>query len=140
MQPPEALTGTIRTGWSTLLARTAGSILLFELVSGLAITFGRFHPAIQWGLLLHTVVGVLTVAPLAWYCVRHWKDYREQALSDVLLLGYVGTGALTICLASGLLVTWQALLGVRTSQSWRYIHLISTLLLLAAALAHIVIA
>jgi len=140
MQSSEPLGGAIRTGWSTVLARVAAAILLFELVSGLAITFGPFHPAIQWGLLLHTIVGVITIAPLAWYFVRHWKDYSDQALSDVLLLGYIGIGALAICMISGLLVTGQALLGVRTSPGLRYTHLVSTLLTLAASVPHVLIA
>ncbi len=131
---------SIRTGWSTVLARAVGAILVFELVSGLAITFGPFHPAIQWGLLLHTIAGILSIAPLAWYFARHWKDYADQAMSDVLLLGYVGLGALAICEVSGLLVTGQALLGVRTSPSLRYTHLVSALLTLAASVPHILIA
>lgn len=140
MQSPEVLAGHVRAGWSTALARAAAAILLFELVSGLAITFGPFRPAMEWGLLLHTVAGVITIAPLAWYFVRHWKDYSDQALSDVLLLGYVGIGALAVCLLSGLLVTGQALLGVRTSPWLRYAHLISTFLTLAASVPHILIA
>jgi Cytochrome c554 and c-prime len=139
MQSSESL-GSVRTGWSTVLARVAAAILLFELVSGLTITFGPFHPAIQWGVLLHTLAGILTIAPLAWYFVRHWKGYADQALSDVLLLGYVGLGALAICEVSGLLVTGQALLGVRTSPVLRYTHLVSTLLTLAASVPHILIA
>jgi hypothetical protein len=129
-----------RTGWSSGLPRAAAAILLFELVSGLAITFGPFHPTVEWGVLLHTLIGVLTIAPLVWYCVRHWRDYRDQALSDVLLLGYVGVGALAICLISGLVVTGQALVSVKTSPWLRYVHLISTLLTLAAAGPHIFIA
>jgi hypothetical protein len=140
MQSPEPPASRVRAGWSTVLARTAGAILLFELVSGLAITFGPFRPAMEWGLLLHTVAGVILIAPLAWYFVRHWKDYSDQALSDVLLLGYVGIGALAVCATSGLLVTWQALLGVRTSPWLRYVHLISTLLTVAATVPHILIA
>jgi hypothetical protein len=140
MQTLEPFPGGIRAGWSTGLARAAAAILLFELVSGLAITLGPFHPAMQWSLLLHTIAGVLTIVPLVWYCVRHWKDYSDQALSDVLLLGYVGIGALAICLVSGLLVTGQALLGVKTSAWLRYAHLISTLLALAATVPHILIA
>ncbi|HEU5400452.1 MAG TPA: multiheme c-type cytochrome, partial [Terriglobales bacterium] len=118
------------------MSRTAGAILLFELVSGLAITFGPFHPTIEWGLLLHTIVGVATLAPLAWYIVRHWQDYSDQALSDVVVLGYVGGGALILCLLSGAIVTAQALFGIRTSPGLRYTHLISTLLLLAAVVPH----
>ena len=129
-----------RTGWTTFLSRTASAILFLELVSGLAITFGPFHPAIEWSVLLHTVVGVLTLVPLIWYCVAHWKHYRDQALSDVLLLGYVGLGAFVVCLISGLLIMGQALVSVRTSPWLRYTHLASTLLAFAAGGAHILIA
>ena len=129
-----------QTGWSSILSRTAAAILLFELISGLAVTFGPFHPAIEWGLLLHTVVGTLTIAPLVWYFARHWKNYSDQAMSDVLLLGYVGISTLGICLLSGLALTWQALLTVKTSQVLRYTHLVSTLLTMAATIPHILIA
>ena len=70
----------LRTGWSTLLSRLAAAALLFETVSGLVITFGPFHPAVEWTVLTHTLLGVLTFAPLVWYLVRHWQDYADQAL------------------------------------------------------------
>jgi hypothetical protein len=129
-----------RRGWSGWLARAAAAILLFEFVSGLAITVGPFHPAVEWGLLLHTIAGVLTTALLTWYFVRHWKDYANQALSDVLLLGYVGLGALAVCLLSGLAVTWQGLFAMKTTPWLRYAHLVSTLLAFAASVPHIFIA
>ena len=129
----------VRTGWAPLLARTAAAIILFESISGLAITFGPFHPANEWGLLLHTVAGVAGLVPLIWYFVQHWRDYRGQAMSDVLLLGYTGLVALAICVLSGLAITWQGLLATHTSAALRYIHLISTLVVLAAAIPHILI-
>ena len=130
----------IRVGWSSTLSRVVAGVLLFEIISGLAVSFGRFSPAIEWGLILHTALGPLAVAPFAWYLVKHWKDYTDQALSDVLLLGYVGAGALAVCVITGLLVTGQALIGIRTSPPLRYIHLASTLLTLAATVPHIFIA
>src|SRR5215472_2605742 len=129
-----------RTGWFSVLSKTASAILLFELLSGLTITFGPFHPAIEWSVVLHTIVGVVTLAPLVWYSAAHWKEYRDQALSDVLLLGYVGLGALAVCLLSGLFVMAQALVSVKTSAWLRYTHLTSTLLALVAGGAHIFIA
>ena len=66
MQSVEPLARHIRAGWSTTLARAAAAILLLELVSGLAITLGPFHPAMEWNLLLHTIVGAVTIAPLVW--------------------------------------------------------------------------
>ena len=140
MQPSESLARRVRTGWSTVLARATASILLFEVVSGLAVTFGPFHPAIEWGLLLHTILGLAAIAPLAWYFAWHWKNYADQALNDVLLLGYVGLGALAICEISGLWLTGQAVFGIRTSPWLRYTHLTSTLLTLAATIPHLVIA
>src|SRR5215467_9462645 len=140
MQLPGAAEKPRRTGWSSVLSKTAAAILLFELLSGLAITFGPFHPVIEWSVLLHTIVGVVTLVPLVWYSAAHWKEYRDQVLSDVLLLGYVGLGALAVCLLSGLFVMGQALVSVKTSPWLRYTHLTSTVLALPAGGAHIVIA
>ena len=140
MEHSAAARGNARTGWSAALSRAAGAILFFELVSGLAITFGPFHPVIEWNLLLHTIVGILTLAPLVWYFTRHFEDYSCQTWSDVLLLGYVAMGALAVCLLSGLAVTGQALFGSHTSPWLRYTHLISTLLTLTASIPHILIA
>ena len=80
------------------------------------------------------------IAPLAWYFAWHWKDYADQALSDVLLLGYVGIGALAICAASRTAGD-RASTARREDFAWlRYVHLISTLLTLAASVPHILIA
>ncbi len=122
-----------------MLARATAALLLFELVSGLAITFGPFHPAVEWGLLAHTLIGLVALAPIAWYLARHWEDYARQAMSDVLLLGYVGLAALAICVLTGLVVTWQGLLATRTTPWLRYLHLISALFAVVASVPHIVI-
>jgi len=127
-------------GWSSLLSRGVGAVLLFELVSGLAVTFGPFHPVVEWGLIFHTIFGSLSVGPVYWYFVRHWRTYRSQAMSDALLLGYAGACVLTICILSGLILTGQALFGVKTWAWLRYLHLISTLLGVAATLPHLVLA
>jgi hypothetical protein len=115
MQIADTTASRIRIGLASALARFTAAILLFELLSGLAVTFGPFHPAIEWGLLLHTVIGFAALAPLAWYFVTHWQDHGHQALSDVTFLGYAGVVTLFVCAASGLAVTWQGLLGTHTT-------------------------
>ena len=115
------------SGWSSLLSRGIGAALFFELVSGLAVTFGPFHPVIEWGLIFHTLLGILAVGPVCWYFIRHWRTYRSQAMSDVLLLGYAGAAVLAVCILSGVILTGQALFGVKTWAWLRYLHLISTL-------------
>ena len=123
---PARGSAVVRTGWGSFLARLSMAVLLFEALTGLLITFAPFHPTVQWGLVLHTLVGVLTLLPVAWYYVAHFLDYRHYAMSHIVLLGWVGVIALLVCSASGVVLTWQGLFGLRTSVFWRQTHLIST--------------
>ncbi|MEK7685894.1 MAG: multiheme c-type cytochrome [Verrucomicrobiota bacterium] len=137
MENPSNTTKQLRTGWASWLAKASMAALLFEAVSGLAVTFSPFHPAIQWSVIVHTVIGAVTLLPLAWYCWQHLLDYRRYAFSHIVLLGYVGLLALLICSLSGVVVTWQGLLDIRTSGFWRKTHLISTFATLGAILPHV---
>ena len=140
MQANEAEVVKTHSGWSSSLARFTGGVLLFELISGLAITVGPFHPANQWNLLLHTTVGILTLLPVTWYFVRHWQEYSSQAISDVKLLGYVAIVAVAVCAVSGLVVTYQGLFALRTTPWMRYLHLISTVVVVLTTVPHLVLA
>jgi cytochrome c554/c'-like protein len=129
----------LHTGWSARLSTVAGATLLLLTASGLAVTLGPFHPAVEWGLLIHTVVGIATILPLVWYCAVHWLDYRRYQPSPVVLLGYVAGVGLLVCVGSGAVVTWQGITGTRMSSIWRQTHLISTFVTLAGALPHVVL-
>ncbi len=126
----------VRTGWTTRLTRWSVAGLLLLALTGLAVTFGPFHAVVEWTVLLHTVLGVLLLAPIVWYSIAHWRDYKAYKLSDVLLLGYVSAVALLICLLSGVVVTWQGLFGLKMSPLWRNIHLYSTFATLLTGLPH----
>ena len=124
-------------GWASWLAKFSMAALVFEAVSGLAITLAPFHAAVQWSVIVHTAVGALTLFPLAWYCARHWRDYRTHAASHVTLLGYTGLAALVVCSLSGVVLTGQGLFGIRTAGWLRQMHLISTFATLGAILPHL---
>jgi hypothetical protein len=126
------------TGWISSLARVSVAALIFEAVSGLAITCSPFHPAVQWAVIVHSVVGALTLIPLAVYSARHWCQYRAYAPSHVTVLGYVGILALLLCALSGCVLTTQALFGIKTTAVWHQIHLISTFVVVGAVLPHVV--
>ncbi len=134
-----ALERSVHTGWSSWLTRFCLAALLFETVTGLAITFAAFHAAIEWSVLAHAAVGLATLIPITWYLIAHWRDYRHYNFSDELLLGYVAAAALAICALSGLVVTWQGLFGVRMSPLWRDVHLYSTFAMLLTGLPHVVL-
>ena len=42
--------------WESRLARLAMAGIVFEGISGLAITCAPFHPLIQWNVIIHTIV------------------------------------------------------------------------------------
>ncbi|HEX6200922.1 MAG TPA: multiheme c-type cytochrome [Thermoanaerobaculia bacterium] len=128
-----------RTGWTAGLTKLALATLVFETVTGLLITLAPFSAAAEWNVILHTAVGLATLVPLTWYFAVHWLDYKRFSLSDVVLLGYVAVAALLVCSISGLVVTWQGLFAVKMSGVWRNVHLVSTLVALAAALPHVVL-
>jgi hypothetical protein len=130
---------TTKAGWDSILARICMAVLLLEGVTGLAVTLLPFHAAIEWSLLIHTAIGIVTLVPMVWYLVIHWVDYRSYTMSHVILLGYVALAALAICLVSGIVVTWQGLLATRTSPLWRQVHLITTIVVLATMLPHMVL-
>jgi hypothetical protein len=130
-------TNGTRTGWYSWWTRLCLAALLLEAITGLSVTFAPFHPAVEWGLLLHTLLGLVVVVPLTWYTLAHWLDYKKYNLSDAVLLGYVGAVALLTCALSGLVVTWQGLFGIRMSPAWQAVHLYSTYVVLAAAAVHI---
>ncbi|GIX05864.1 MAG: hypothetical protein KatS3mg115_0267 [Candidatus Poribacteria bacterium] len=130
----------LRTGWVSRLARWTLIALTFEAITGLAITFAPFHPAVQWGTVYHTLIGILTLLPLCWYYAVHWLDYKRYALSHVVLLGYVGLTALVLCALSGVVLTVEGIWGIRRSPFWRWFHLTTTFVALGTVIPHILIA
>ncbi len=128
-----------KTGWTSRITRAVVTALLFLTATGLAITFAPFHAWVEWSVLLHTLAGLAFLAPIAWYSVAHWRDYRSYKPSDSVLLGYVSAAAILVCLLSGLVVTWQGLFGVRMDSLWRKVHLYSTLAAASAGLVHVLL-
>ena len=85
-----------------------------------------FSVPTQVTLLLHTIGGLLALLPCLWYLVRHLLRYWRNPLSHLLVLGYVGTAGLALCLVSGAVVTWEAALGRKLDYNWHMIHLVTT--------------
>jgi hypothetical protein len=124
-------------GWHTLPVRIFLASTAALVVSGLAITVGGFGPSIQWTILVHTALGVATTIPLVAYCLGHALACRRHAWSSTTLLGWVAFAGLGGALVSGIVLSVQALMGTRTSVWWRYVHLISTFVLLAGIVPHL---
>lgn len=118
-------------GWHSIRVRVSLASLAVLTITGLAITFAGFGPAVQWTVLIHTALGVLTLVPIVGYSVAHVALYRRHALSSTTLLGWLALAGLVGASASGIVLVFQAVAGTRTSPSWKNAHLVGTVLLLA---------
>jgi hypothetical protein len=127
-------------GWRSTLAKISMAGLLFEILTGLAVTFLPFHPIVQWSIILHTAAGLLITAPLIGYCGAHLWEYRHRAFSQGVLLGYVSLAGILFCIASGVIVTAQGIWHTQTSSLWRQVHLITTFVAIIGVIPHVVFA
>lgn len=126
-----------RGEWRSFLTISASGSLAFLALSGLAIWLLPFSLFTQTTVLVHTAVAVVVLAPVTWYTVRHWLVYRHHPLTYVKLLGYFAALVLVVCTASGIVLTYQSILGVRTGMVWRTVHRWTTVALIALAVAHV---
>lgn len=113
-------------GWRSRLAILAAGYLVFESLTGLLILFAPFSVSAQATVLVHTAAGLLFLAPCAYYLWIHWARYRAKPISHIVVVGYLGLAACAVCLVSGLVVTIQAVWGVRMSYAWDATHIAST--------------
>jgi hypothetical protein len=124
--------------WRSLLAGVTGALLLFATLSGLSIYLLPFSEFNQLSVLLHTGMGLAMLAPVTWYLVRHWLARRGGNLSHYQLLGYAAVALLAICVASGVVVTWQGIVGPRMSYAWDLVHLVSGIAAALFVIVHLI--
>ncbi|MDP6541853.1 MAG: cytochrome b/b6 domain-containing protein, partial [Phycisphaerales bacterium] len=111
--------------WRSTLTGISSGFLLYETVTGLAIMLLPFSPFNQFNVLLHTVLGIAMIIPVIWYCIRHWAVRRKGKLSHYQLLGYISVALLLACFVSGIVLTWQGIVGPVIGATWDMVHLVS---------------
>ena len=80
--------------WRSAGAAVSGCLLLYLTLSGFAIYFLPFAEFTQLTVVVHTVVGLISLAPIIWYLLRHWRVRRKGNLSHYQLLGYIAVAML----------------------------------------------
>lgn len=123
--------------WSSKLLYLVSGLLLFEILTGLSISFLPFSLSNQVMVLLHTGAGLIFLFPYLWYQFKHWMKYRNRPLNEFSVTGYAGMTATTTAIVSGIVLTWQALFANSIGVVWKNIHLISTFVLIASVIPHV---
>ncbi len=111
----------------------------FETVTGLLLWLAPFSAFNQYGVLLHTLIGVLWAAAFLWYAIRHWWLRYATNFNHVQLLGYLSFAVIFACVVTGLVLTVQAAFGTRISYAWSSVHLYTGLALIFATITHLAV-
>ena len=127
-------------GWRSASAALVSVGLLALGGSGLWLYLGPFSLTSQLILLAHVVVGLALTIPTAIYVVRHLRTWAPQKATAPMVIGYASMLVVAVGLASGLVVTWNALFGPRLPPTWDLVHLVAGLAILGLILAHLVAA
>ncbi len=129
-----------KKGWTDKLARISMYVLVLEIVSGLVLSLKYFSLLSQWGVLFHTVIGVIGLVPLNWHYFKHWKYYQKRDFNLATFFGYLAVVSVLVCSFSGILITYQGFFSLRSSEFLRTLHLISTFVILVTVIIHIFMA
>jgi len=125
--------------WLSALTLVCMTGLAFEAASGLLIYLAPFTEFNQYGVLLHTFIGLLWMLAFLWYAIRHWWKRFRTNFNHVQLLGYIGFVLILACIVTGVWLTIEASLGTRISYGWSVIHLYTGLALILATVAHLAV-
>ncbi|MCP4249759.1 MAG: cytochrome b/b6 domain-containing protein [bacterium] len=124
--------------WRRPLTGITLGLLVFETITGLAMWLAPFSVWNQYGVLWHTVFGVLMVVPVGWYLGQHfWRRFRGK-FNHYQLLGYLSAAILIVLTVSGFVLTAQAVWGTRIGYTWDLVHLVTGLAVVLALAAHLV--
>ncbi len=124
--------------WRSALTGISSGFLLYETVTGLAIMLLPFSPFNQFNVLLHTILGIAMIVPVIWYCIRHWVVRRKGNLSHYQLLGYISVALLLACIVSGVVLTWQGIVGPVIGATWDTVHLVTGFAMSVFIILHLI--
>ncbi|HUY80762.1 MAG TPA: hypothetical protein VMU92_03480 [Acidobacteriaceae bacterium] len=114
-----------------------GGVLIFLLLTGLAIWLLPFSVTAQVAVLLHTAFGLLLLLPLASWLFRHWLASRNTPWRVQKIGAYGGFWALAVNAGSGLLLSWEAFFSLNINHVWDRIHLWSGIVAVPLVVLHL---
>ena len=122
--------------WS-LMTWIASAILAYLILSGALIFWLEFSVYSQYSVIVHTVTGVIAIAPVSWLVWKHWQRRDGTVSGAPAALARLSIPALILSLGSGILITGQAALGKSVSELAWLTHQVVALLFAVIFVAHL---
>ena len=136
-QDSNATTGDVVIDYRSLLTWIATALVGYSLLSGLLITLLPFGVYAQYSIIVHTVVGVVSLLPLIAAIYLHWQRRKGDAPAPIARTAMLAIAVLVVCLFTGLLITAMALFGTWVPGWVDTVHLVSALVLGALIAMHL---
>ncbi len=114
-----------------------GGALTFVALTGCAVWLLPFGTFTQVGVLVHAIVGVIATAAAVHLLLTHWLVTRKDPGSVRKIFGYIGFWLLALSVATGLIVSWQALFGRYVGRIPDWLHLWSGVIALPFLAYHV---
>lgn len=130
-------TDAVVIDYRSLLTWVATAIIVYSLLSGLAVELMPFSVFAQYSILVHTIVGLVSIGPLLAIEYYHWQRRKGDATTVIARVAVAAMLTLGFCLLTGLLITGMALFGIRVAGIASTLHLVSALLLGALMISHL---
>jgi len=137
----DRLSGRVESAaeWRAPLAIITMAGLTYLTLTGLLIYLASFSVFNQYGVLIHTAIGVVWTPLFVWYSIRHWWLRFRGKFNHVQLLGYVGFALIALCVISGVVLGLQAAFATRINYTWDLIHIITGIVLAFVVVAHLLV-
>lgn len=123
--------------YRSLLTWIATALIVYCLLSGLASQLLSFSVFVQYSIIVHTVVGLVSTVPLIVIAYYHWQRRKRDAVAPVARVAIAALLTLGFCLLTGLLITGMALFGIRVAELASMLHLVSGSLLGGLIVLHL---
>ena len=127
-------------GWASLLTIFVAAFLVVECITGLWIYLAPFSISAQMQVILHTLFGLILIVPYCYYQIRHFLVWYRQKFTAAMVLGYILMVMVMVCLVSGVVVTWQAIYGLKLSKTWDMVHLVTGITSTVTIVLHLAMA
>jgi hypothetical protein len=136
-QDSSATTGDVVIDYRSFLTWIATALVAYSLLSGLLITLLPFGVYAQYSIIIHTIVGVVSLLPLIAAIYLHWQRRKADAPAPIARTAMLAIAVLVVCLFTGLLITAMALFGTWVPDWVDTVHLVSALVLGALIAMHL---
>ena len=115
--------------YRSFLTWIATSVVAYSLLSGMMVTLLPFGVYVQYSIIVHSIVGVVALVPLAVAVYLHWQRRKFDAPPPIARAALLAIAALVLCVLTGLVITAMALFGTWVPSWIDTVHLVSALVL-----------